>query len=143
MSNEASSQAMVAGSSSAQSSQNTSIDYDAACSLTALCLPDSVVKCYATVGVTRLFRWQAECLFKTGGFVASNSRLNGRCNPCTGALLNGTNLVYSAPTSAGKTMVAELIVLKRVLETRKKALIILPYVSVAREKMLQLQVCVR
>ena len=38
-------------------------------------------------------------------------------------------------------MVAELIVLKRVLETRKKALIILPYVSVAREKMLQLQVC--
>jgi DNA polymerase theta len=38
-------------------------------------------------------------------------------------------------------MVAELIILKRALETRKKALIILPYVSVAREKMLQLQVC--
>lgn len=111
----------TASCSSAQSSQNTSINYDE-CSLTALQLPDPVVKCYATIGVARLFRWQAKCLFTTG------------------ALLKGKNLVYSAPTSAGKTLVAELIVLKRVLESKKKALIILPYVSVAREKMLQLQV---
>lgn len=51
--------------------------------------------------------------------------------------------MYSAPTSAGKTMVAELLVLKRVLETKKKAIIILPFVSVAREKMFYLQVNVR
>ncbi|KAM6309814.1 DNA polymerase theta [Podargus strigoides] len=67
-----------------------------------------------------MFEWQAECLM-------------------LGHVLEGKNLVYSAPTSAGKTLVAELLILKRVLETRKKALLVLPFVSVAKEKKCYLQ----
>ncbi|XP_053395972.1 DNA polymerase theta-like [Mercenaria mercenaria] len=83
-------------------------------------LPDPVLKQYHSRHIIHMFQWQAECLLM-------------------GNVLGGGNLVYSAPTSAGKTMVAELLVLKRVMETRKKAIIILPFVSVTREKMFYLQ----
>jgi DNA polymerase theta len=49
--------------------------------------------------------------------------------------------VYSAPTSAGKTLVAELLMLKNVLDLKRKAIMILPYVSLAKEKLKHLQVC--
>ncbi|XP_073523632.1 DNA polymerase theta-like isoform X2 [Phyllobates terribilis] len=83
-------------------------------------LPRAVQGAYAGLGVVQMFEWQAECLMQ-------------------GQVLGGKNLVYSAPTSAGKTLVAELLILKRVLETRKKAIFILPFVSVAKEKTLYLQ----
>ena len=67
-----------------------------------------------------MFEWQCECLSLPG-------------------ILTGTNLVISAPTSAGKTLVAELIALKCILELRKKVLIILPFVSLAHEKAAYLQ----
>lgn len=84
-------------------------------------LPVAVLEKYHSYGVKRMFEWQAECLL-------------------LGQVLEGKNLVYSAPTSAGKTLVAELLMLKRVLEMRKKALFILPFVSVAKEKKYYLQV---
>ncbi|XP_062984487.1 DNA polymerase theta [Elgaria multicarinata webbii] len=83
-------------------------------------LPKPVLEKYQGLGVFRMFQWQAECLM-------------------VGQVLEGDNLVYSAPTSAGKTLVAELLILKRVLEIRKKALFILPFISVAKEKKKYLQ----
>uniref|UniRef100_A0A8C4ISJ4 DNA polymerase theta n=1 Tax=Dicentrarchus labrax TaxID=13489 RepID=A0A8C4ISJ4_DICLA len=83
-------------------------------------LPKPVLERYLKHGVTHMFEWQAQCL-------------------TVGQVLQGGNLVYSAPTSAGKTLVSELLMLKRVLETKRKALFILPFVSVAKEKMHYLQ----
>ncbi|KFO30714.1 DNA polymerase theta [Fukomys damarensis] len=83
-------------------------------------LPKAVLQKYHSFGVKQMFEWQAECLL-------------------LGQVLEGKNLVYSAPTSAGKTLVAELLILKCVLEMRKKALFILPFVSVAKEKKYYLQ----
>ncbi|XP_008410516.1 DNA polymerase theta isoform X1 [Poecilia reticulata] len=83
-------------------------------------LPKPVLERYQKHGVTQMFEWQAQCLN-------------------VGQALHGGNLVYSAPTSAGKTLVSELLILKRVLETKRKALFIVPFVSVAKEKMHYLQ----
>ncbi|KAL1240971.1 DNA polymerase theta [Trichinella spiralis] len=83
-------------------------------------IPEDVVTCYNQMGIVKLFAWQYQCL------------------TLPGVLSEGANLVYSAPTSAGKTLVAEILLLKRVLQTRRRALFILPFVSVAREKMLYL-----
>ena len=41
---------------------------------------------------------------------------------------------------SGKTLVAELLLLKRVLEGGRKGIFILPFVAVAREKMQHMQV---
>ena len=79
-------------------------------------LPVDIVNAYGRIGITTMFPWQVECL-------------NGD------DVLNGGNLVYSAPTSAGKTLVAEMLLLKRVMETKKKGLFILPFIALAREKM--------
>ncbi len=83
-------------------------------------LPDKVLEQYSSRGISSMFEWQAECLMLPG-------------------ILSGRNLVYSAPTSAGKTLIAELLALKCVLELQKKVLIILPFVSIAHEKSNYLQ----
>lgn len=79
-------------------------------------LPSAVCRVYEEKGVKKLYPWQQECLSREG--VAE-----GLCN-----------LVYSAPTSGGKTLCAEVLMLKRVLEWRCKALFIVPTASLAEEK---------
>lgn len=52
-----------------------------------------------------------------------------------GLLKGERNLVYSAPTGGGKSLVADIIMLKRVLEDKNaKALLVLPYVALVQEK---------
>lgn len=85
-------------------------------------LPPSVVNEYRKKNVTEMFEWQCECL--------KNPKV----------LFEGANLVYSAPTSAGKTLVSEILMIKNIVERKKKALFILPFVAVVREKTFYLQV---
>jgi helicase len=49
-------------------------------------------------------------------------------------VLDGKNLVLAVPTSAGKTLVAEICMLKTILAGRGKALYLVPLRSLAREK---------
>lgn len=84
-------------------------------------LPPEISKKYGERGIHEMFDWQVKCL--------SNSKV----------FLDSCNLVYSAPTSAGKTLVAEILTIKTVLERQKKVMIILPFVSIVREKMFYLQ----
>ncbi|CAD7955437.1 unnamed protein product, partial [Amoebophrya sp. A25] len=76
-----------------------------------------MVEKYASRGMEELYPWQQRCL-------QADARV-----------LAGTrNLVYCAPTSGGKTLVAELLMLRAVTSGRGPALLILPFVSIVNEK---------
>jgi len=79
-------------------------------------LPDRVRQLYREVkGITELFPWQNACL---------NSE----------AVQAKKNLLYSLPTSGGKTLVAEIIMLQELICYRKNCIFVLPYVSLVQEK---------
>ncbi|TQV97361.1 DNA-directed DNA polymerase theta [Cordyceps javanica] len=80
-------------------------------------LPAQLVANFAALGINHIYPWQRNCLKGPG-------------------LLSGErNLVYCAPTGGGKSLVADLLMLKRVLHKREsKALLVLPYVALVQEK---------
>ncbi|OWM86638.1 hypothetical protein CDL15_Pgr015673 [Punica granatum] len=84
-------------------------------------LPSEICSIYRKKGIQRLYQWQVDCLQVEG-------------------VLQKKNLVYCASTSAGKSFVAEILMLRRVLSTGKMAILVLPYVSICTEKAEHLEV---
>lgn len=80
-------------------------------------LPKPLVANFEALGIQSIYPWQKQCLLGPG-------------------LLKGEkNLVYSAPTGGGKSLVADVLMLKKILEDREaKALLVLPYVALVQEK---------
>lgn len=79
-------------------------------------LKREVVMGFGACGIVEMYPWQSECLSLPG-------------------LLSGEkNLVYTAPTSAGKSLVADVLAIRRVIAEHKKAIIVVPYIAIVQEK---------
>ncbi|KAH6619643.1 hypothetical protein B0J18DRAFT_482223 [Chaetomium sp. MPI-SDFR-AT-0129] len=89
-------------------------------------LPPKLTTNLANLGIRSIYPWQKQCLLHGPGLLAGE-----------------TNLVYSAPTGGGKSLVADVLMLKRVLGSKReggggmeggKAVLVLPYVALVQEK---------
>lgn len=136
----------------------------ASCTLGYWCIPQSIIEAYSRAGVESLYPWQASCLHLAFPFASSLSpgsvedggggegffstvagdggqwtaprqlsRSTGELSPREGSL-TGQSLVYCAPTSGGKSLVADLIMIRRCLFAGKRCLYVVPHVSLCREK---------
>ena len=96
---------------------NTPFDRASAASMSFWGIPLVTVERYERAGVKTLFDWQVDCLLVDDGKV-----------------LRGGNLVYTAPTSGGKTLVAEILMLRRLARGSGTVFFVVPFVALVEEK---------
>ncbi|KAK6741350.1 hypothetical protein RB195_009286 [Necator americanus] len=71
--------------------------------------------------IKQLYDWQKECL--------SDQRLR-----------RGSNCIVSLPTGAGKTLIAEVLMLREAIVNKRSSILVLPYVAIVQEKIASLSV---
>ena len=80
-------------------------------------VPETAREALARKGVRELYPWQAECL------------------ALPGVLDGSSNLLYSAPTSGGKSLVADVLLMRRFREKPGSiAMMVLPFVALCEER---------
>ena len=81
--------------------------------------PESVRQIFAKRGITRMYDWQVEVL-------------------ALPKVCRGGNLVFSLPTSGGKSLVAEVLLL-RAVAAQRSGILVMPFVALVDEKMAALE----
>jgi DNA polymerase theta len=80
-------------------------------------LPVEICNTYETFGIKCLYEWQKQCIDQIESKSSSSK-----------------SLVYCAPTSGGKSLISEFIILKNSILLGKISIFVLPFVSLVLEK---------